>query len=100
MLLRLLPPLLKEEMSQLTFSRLLLKLVEDVVLLLVVAQETYSVLLELELEQALLQVGWETWTFFVITLNSNNSDKSSSKTLRCSSRFCNKLALATLNWLN
>jgi hypothetical protein len=89
-------------MSQLTYSRQQLRLVQvDVVQLrLVVGLELevislgVPVLVELVLVE-LQVVDWETSTFYEITHNSSNSDKLYNKTLKCSSLFCNKSALET-----
>jgi hypothetical protein len=91
-------------MSQLTYSRQQLRLVQVAVVQqrLVVGLELevislgVPVLLGLELELGLVElqvVDWETSTFYEITLNSSNSDKLYNKTLKCSSLFCNKSAL-------
>jgi hypothetical protein len=60
--------------------------------------------LELRLQRIFLQaleqeVDWVTSIFFEITPNSNNYVKSSNKIPKCSSRFYNRLELATHSWL-
>jgi hypothetical protein len=65
-----------------------------------VPQPQVEIYLTPQLLQVLVElVGWEIWTFYETILNSNNSDKSSNKTLKCSSLFYNKLELETHNWL-
>ena len=85
--------------SQSIFSRPQLKLVqEDVVEPLVEGQETFSVQRELAQVQEPQALDWETSTSFEITLNSNNSAKSSNNNRKCSSLFSNKSALVIHNW--
>jgi hypothetical protein len=95
----LLPLLAKGARSQWIFSRRLLKLaLEDVEALLGAGLVIFLVLLELVPLLVLLLVGWATSISFEIILNFNNSAKSFSSNLKCSSLSYNKLALVIHNW--
>jgi hypothetical protein len=66
---------------------------------LLVEPQVFLELLELAQVLVVQALDWETLTSSEITLNSNNSDKSSNKTLKCSSLSFNKLELVTHSWL-
>ena len=75
----------------------------DVELLLVELElqlELEGILLEVLQLEALQQVAWETWTSCEIIRNSNNSDRSYNRTLKCWSLSCNRSALGIHNSLS
>jgi hypothetical protein len=87
---------LKVAMSRSTFSNKLPKLPKLVVPHAVELQAELEVCLELlEVAQVrvVLALDWATSISCEITHNSNNFDKSSNKTLKCSNRSFNKLEL-------